>query len=97
MVLDPIFAMAGDTQVIGQAQKEMLYVGGMGIVAIDAFGAGGQGVVFDFTLAGQLLDILMATQAQGLGLFHQQLFEFGVVRVMTADAALFGSVMAELE
>ena len=50
-----------------------------------------------FTLTGELLDVVMTTETERIGFLDQQFFDFGIVRIMAAHAALFGRHVAEFQ
>jgi len=95
VILDTVLAMAGDAKVVGQALEEMLNIGAVRVMAIAALGAGGESRMRHLALTGELFDVLMTTEAERVRFLDQQLFDFGIVRVVAAHAALFGRDMAE--
>ena len=96
MVQHVVLAVALQAERHRQLNQQVLDVGAVRVVAVDAFVARGQRVVLHGGFKRRLLDLLMAVLAEGSGLFDQELGLHRVVRVMAVHATLLRGRMGVL-
>lgn len=93
---DLVLVMTAEALVHRQLGQQMLHVGAVRIVAVDAFATGGDGAVRHLGVDRLVLYFFVATEAAGADVVDQQLGQGRVVRVVAIGAARGGGGVAGL-